>query len=191
MAVKITGKQFNPKTIKRFAQKQFEEQGLNFGDKDPDISKRLIREVGASLVHVTFFLKSGMKLKLGIKFDIEKGKIQPDSKGIIYSAKLNTSTIPLSRAKGQDYDWTGFMKKIADFVKKKEKGYKPKPPTISKGRATDNKIPNTFVAKLAAKKELLEEKKKELKRIQKLLGEQDSLNSQLESEIGIFKKTAA
>ena len=60
MAIEITGKQFNPKTIRRFVQKQFEKQGLAFSGKDPEISKRLTREAGSSLAHITFNLKSGL-----------------------------------------------------------------------------------------------------------------------------------
>ncbi len=191
MAIEITGEHFSPKYVRRFVQRQFEKEGLVFGEKNPEISKRLKREGGASLAHVTLFLKSGMKLKLGIKFGIKAGKIQPNSKGIIYSAKLNASMIPLSRAKGQDYDWTGFIRKIADFVQKKEEKQVSKPPTVSKAKATDNRVPNTYKAKLEAKRTEIEEKKKALKEQQKLLADQNAENEKLESEIEEFKKVAA
>ena len=40
MAIEITGKQFNPRTVKRFVQEQFKKQGLVFSDKEPKLSKR-------------------------------------------------------------------------------------------------------------------------------------------------------
>lgn len=190
MAIEITGKQFNPKTIKRFVVPQFEKQGLVFAKEDPEIARRLQRESGATLTHVTFPLKSGLKLKLGIKFDIDKGKILPDSKGLIYNAKLGANAIPLAKPKGEDYDWTSFIKKIADHVKKKEETYKPKPPSVPKSQATDDKIPNTFAAKVEAKKAQRDEKKAELTKQQKALEDQNKENERLESEIEGFKGSA-
>ncbi|MCK5611256.1 hypothetical protein KAR91_55815 [Candidatus Pacearchaeota archaeon] len=191
MAIEIIGSQFNPKTVKRFVQKQFEKQDLVFSDKDPEIGRRLQREGGSSLAGVTFFLKSGLKLKLGIKFDVKRGKILPKSKGLIYSAKLGNSMIPLAKPKGEDYDWTAWIKKIAEFIAKKEEGLKAKPPTISKARATDNKVPNTFKAKLEAKRSERDEKKKELERQSKSLDDQNKENTQFETEIEDFKQSAA
>ena len=191
MAIELTGKQFNPRTVKRFVQEQFKKEGLVFSGKDPEISKRLQREGGATLTHVTFHLKSGLKLKLGIKFDIERGKILPNSKGIIYNVKLGSAVIPLAKPKGEDYDWSSFIKKIAESVKKKEETHKPKPPTVSKARATDDKIPNTFAAKLEAKKAALAEKKSEVAAQQKALDDQNTKNTQLETEIEGFKQAVS
>lgn len=187
MAIEITGSQFNPRTIKRFVQKQFESQGLAFSGKEPELSRRLVRESGSSLAHFTLFLKSGLKLKMGIKFGVEEGKILPKTKGLIYSAKLGGSMIPLAKPKGEDYDWTVWIKKISEFVKKKEEKAGTKPPIVSRARATDNKVPTGFKAKLEAKKSELEEKKKELGRQNKLLEDQDKENTKLEAEIGGFK----
>ena len=191
MTIEITGKQFNPKTIRRFVQKQFEKQGLSFADKEPEISKRLQREEGASLTHVTFPLKSGLKLRLGIKFDIERGKIQPESKGLIYNAKLGTNAIPLAKPKGEDYDWSDFIKKISEYVKKKEETFKPKAPVISKAKATDDKIPSTFAGKVEAKKAQRDAKKKKLESQQKALDDQNAENATLETEIAGFKQVAS
>lgn len=191
MAIEITGRQFNPKTARRLVQPQFEKEGLTFADKEPEISKRLVREGGATLATVTFFLKSGLKLRLGIKFDVVEGKIQPKSKGLIYSAKLGTSMIPLAKPKGKDYDWTSWIKKIADFIKKKEEKLKPKPPVVTKARATDNKTPNTFAVKLEAKRAERDEKKKELEKQQKLIDDQNAENTMLETEIEALKQAAS
>ena len=191
MAIEITGKQFNPKTIRRFVQKQFEKQGLVFTDKDPQMPKRLSREGGMSLAIVTFPLKSGLKLRLGVKFKVIQGKILPESKGLVYSAKLGSTMIPLAKPKGQDYDWSSWIKKISEFVKEKEKNLKPKAPTISKGIATDNKIPNTFADKLEAKKSERDEKKAEVVKQQKSIDDQTVENTKMESEIEGFKKTAS
>ena len=189
MTIEIEGSQFNPKTIRRFVQKQFEKNGLVFSNKDPEIAKRLVREGGYSLAQTTLFLRSGLQLKLGIKFTVKAGKILPKSKGLIYLAKLGTAVIPLAKPKGEDYDWTSWIRKISDFVGKKEKGLKPKtkPPTISKSKATDNRIPNTFKAKLDAKRSELKEKEKELERQDKLLTDQEKENTQLQTEIDAFK----
>lgn len=187
MAIEITGKQFNPKTVKRFVQKQFEKNGLVFTDKDPEIGRRLVREGGSSLAKVNFFLRSGLKLTLGIKFDVERGKIEPKSKGLIYNAKLGATVIPLAKPKGEDYDWTSFVKKISEHVKKKEETYKPKAPVISKARATDDKIPSSFKGKLEAKRTELDSKKEELAKQEKLLEDQTKDNETLESEIEGFK----
>lgn len=191
MAIEIKGKQFNPKTVKRFVQSQFEKQGLVFSDKEPELSKRLVREEGSSLAHATLFLKSGLKLKLGIKFKVVKGIILPNHKGLIYSAKLNNKMIPLAKPRGEDYDWTSWIKKIAEFVGRKEEVHKSKPPTVSKARATGGKILGTFKAKLGAKKAELEEKQEDLERQNKLLEKQNKENERLEAEISEFKKTAA
>ena len=186
MAIEITGKQFNPKTVRRFVQKSFEKRGLKFSDKEPEISKRLVREAGSSLAHVILFLKSGLKLKLGVKFEIERGKIEPDSKGLIYTAKLESSVIPLAKPKGEDYDWTSWIKKISEFIEKKEETYKPKPPTVGKARATDDKIPSSFKARLEAKRIEVGEKKADLAKQQTLLDNQNAENTKLESEIETF-----
>lgn len=192
MAIEITGKQFNPKTVKRFVQKSFEKQDLVFSDKDPELSKRLKRESGfSSLAHATMFLKSGMKLKLGIKFGIKAGKILPDTKGLIYTAKIDGTTIPLAKPKGEDYDWASWIKKISNFVKKREEKQAKKPPTISKARATDNKIPSTRKAKLEVKRTEVAGKKSELAKQQASLDKENVKNTKLETEIEAFKKTAA